>query len=169
MVQNLSELTVFSLNTKGFNQLRQDYIADIVSFCDILCIQEHWLFKQHLHKIETCIPNFHGHAVSGMSDGDILHGRPHGGCAILWRSDISQNVLKLSIDSNRLCAIRLNLNGHCIIIVCLYLPTDTHGNAFNQQSIEMVLGEIQYTVQYIYIIISNTYIFTLKRNRFTSH
>ncbi len=32
---------------------------------------KHWLFKQHLHKIETCIPNFHDHAVSGMSDGDI--------------------------------------------------------------------------------------------------
>ncbi len=61
----------------------------------------------------------------------------------MWRSDISQNVSKLSIDSNRLCAIRLNLNGHCLIIVCLYLPTDTHGNAFNQQSIEMILGEIR--------------------------
>ncbi len=140
--EDLTELTIFSLNTKGFNQLRQDYLADISPFCDILCLQEHWLFEQHLSKVESLLPDFQGHAVSGLNDAEVLTGRPYGGCAILWRRDISHNVTKLHTNSNRLCAIRLKCGNQSIIIVCVYFPSDT-GGRFNQVDVEQVLGDVR--------------------------
>ena len=72
--QPTKDITIFSLNCKGFNILRQNYVTDIASFCDVMCIQEHWLLKQHLHKIDNCVPGFKGHSISGtcMSEQSSL-------------------------------------------------------------------------------------------------
>jgi len=139
-----TDITIFSLNTKGFNNLRKQYITEMSSFCDIMCIQEHWLLKQHLYKIENCVSNFKGHAVSGMCESSgVLQGRPHGGCAILWRDEINHNVTKLPINNERACAVRLTLGEQNMILVCVYLPTDTQTHVFNQQSIELIIADIR--------------------------
>lgn len=139
-----SDITIFSLNTKGFNELRQTYVNDISVFCDLLCIQEHWLLKQHLYKIENCLPNFKGHAVSGMSERSaIIEGRPYGGCAILWRDAINHNITKLPLSSDRACAVRVAMGDRNLILICIYMPTDTQTQVFNQSAIEMLLAEIR--------------------------
>ncbi len=164
---NISDITIFSLNTKGFNELRQDYVTDVAPFCNILCIQEHWLLKQYLHKIDTFLPNFKGHSVSGMPDHNVLLGRPYGGCAILWQNCINHNVTKLPMDNNRACAIRVTSNDRNIIIVCVYLPTDTQTNVFDQIGIEMILADIR-TLRLTYpfddMIVAGDFNVNLNRN-----
>ncbi len=76
-----------------------------------------------------------------MAENEILGGRPYGGCAIIWRSNLSHKVTKLHTNNNRLCTIRLH-GDHYMIIVCVYFPTDTAGR-FNQITVEQILGEIR--------------------------
>jgi hypothetical protein len=41
--------------------------------------------------------------ISGFDNSDVLSGRPFGGCAILWRSDLMGTVSILATDSKRVC------------------------------------------------------------------
>lgn len=52
MKNQLSNKDITALSLKGFNVLRQNFIVDIASFCDIMFVQEHCLLTQDLHKID---------------------------------------------------------------------------------------------------------------------
>jgi hypothetical protein len=42
--------------------------------------------------------NFAYTGVSGFDNYDILEGRPYGGCAIMWRSDLKVDIVILPTD-----------------------------------------------------------------------
>jgi len=60
--------------------------------------------------------------VSGFDNSDVLAGRPYGGCAILWRSDLMANVTRLTVDSKRLCAVHISTDKWKLLIVNVYMP-----------------------------------------------
>jgi len=65
------------------------------------------------------------YGVSGFSSQSVLSGRPYGGCAILWRSDIHANIQPISIDSRRICAVSMSSKSWNLIIVNVYMPSET--------------------------------------------
>ena len=53
----------------------------------------------------------------------IMHNRPFGGVAFLWRQSIAKFVTVIGEDDNHRCiAIKLSLNSFDLLIFCVYLP-----------------------------------------------
>ena len=99
-------LLIGSYNARG-SQNKQDYIGTLLNKVDIMCIQEHWLSESQLSLLGDIDDSFGYTGVSGFDNSNVLQGRPYGGCGILWRLDIAHSVRMLTIDSKRLCAIRI--------------------------------------------------------------
>ena len=79
-------LRVGSFNSHGMGVGRIEYINELFSTVDILCVQEHWLFNDQIISFGNKIINAYIFGVSGMDESTLLTGRPFGGCAILWKS-----------------------------------------------------------------------------------
>ena len=101
-------MRVVSYNSRGLrvghtaaDKARRLVVDTLFENWDVfLCIQETWMAKQDLDKLNSLHPNFHG---AGESTTDfstkIVRGRIAGGVAILWnvKYDSMVKVLRLRI------------------------------------------------------------------------
>jgi len=90
---------------------------------DVILIQEHWLQTCELQNLGTVDSNFVYLAVSSMDDKisrGILHGRPFGGTAVLWRKNLGITVKLLNKDKNGR-SITVSISDK-IIVNCVYFP-----------------------------------------------
>ena len=93
-------------------------------YCDILCLQEHWLLNQPLCDLNIC-QNFAVTGVSGMASDCVIYGRPYGGRAAYFRNTLSSSISHCQIVSRRFCGIKVKLaGGHILYVVRVYLPFD---------------------------------------------
>jgi hypothetical protein len=53
------------------------------------CLQQHWLSDDQISILGQINDKFSFAGTSGFDGSDVSSGRPFGGCAILWRSDLS--------------------------------------------------------------------------------
>ena len=60
--------------------------------------------------------------VSGFDNSVLLEGRPYGGCAILWKSTMLANVVPISVNSRRICAVRVCSSNWKLLLVNVYMP-----------------------------------------------
>ena len=91
-------------------------------YTDILFLQEHWLSEPQLHIFGSIDPDYHYTAVSGFGNDSVLSGRPYGECAIMWRSSLQATVCPVSVNSRRICAIRVSTLEWNVLFICGYLP-----------------------------------------------
>ena len=84
-----------SYNCRGFNDLKVSFINKLFSYNQFVCLQEHWLRDSELLLLYSCMSNhsISFHACSGMTDRELLIGRPYGEFAILWPSNVNFVVL----------------------------------------------------------------------------
>ena len=137
-----TQLKFVSYNCKGFNSSKVNHMLTIISKCDILFVQEHWLFNSQASVFQTYFPDMHSHMVSGMPDTDIMHGRPYGGCAIMWNNTLSCQIVPLQTVNKRLCVVKLNIDS-CDYLLCnIYMPTDTTYDKSNLEEFSSVLNDI---------------------------
>ena len=101
--------------------MKREYISRLLSKCDILLLQEHWLADVQLPDLGSINHMFLYHGVSGFGDKEVLIGRPYGGCAILWRSDINFPVNVIDIDSRRCCAVRICTDDWSLLVINVYI------------------------------------------------
>ena len=120
-------LSICSYNSQGLGDGRIQYIDKLCEQHDIVLVQETWLLKDNLSVISDKVNNMCGHGVSAVDDAQLLVGRPHGGCSILWkRSLILQAVPVANIESKRLCAMNFRLpSGISLLVVNAYMPCDS--------------------------------------------
>ena len=60
-----------------------------------------------------------------MDSSILLHGRPFGGCTILFRKSLISSVPMLSTNAKHFCAVQLSeQSGYIVLLICVYLPTD---------------------------------------------
>ena len=121
-MSDLENLTVMSFNSRGFGADRREYVKTLLSQCSVLFLQEHWLSDGQLPLLGSLNNNFVYAGVSGFGNDEILQGRPYGGCAVLWRSDMNVCTQVLSTRSNRICAIRLSNSVFRLLLVNVYMP-----------------------------------------------
>ncbi len=121
-------LKLCSYNSQGLAPDRQVYIDDLMKLCDVLLIQEHWLYQDQVNCFHNFVDNIHVHAVSGMDQSRIHTGRPYGGCAILWSRSIKGDVEPIQMNSNRVCGIRIRSHSGVIMLFNVYLPCDGSGD-----------------------------------------
>ena len=101
-----SKLKFATHNCQGFKKRMYNYVKQKFKKCDVLLLQETWLFNfQHKH-FTKIIPNCQYHAVSAMDEAeDHRTGRPSGGCAVLWKKNLEAAVTPINTTSQRICAI----------------------------------------------------------------
>ena len=106
---------------------------------DIILLQEHWLLKSNLYKLEDINDNFQVFSISAMdkkAEASILAGRPFGGCAIMYRKSLSNRMQLLEYDKNegRYITMRLrckpSINKRDLVITCVYFPCLTVYNKY---------------------------------------
>ena len=91
----MGPLKIATYNCKNFNgSLTYKYCKELMDKCDFLLLQEHWLYEQNFHKFEEINKSIRIgiEGSSAMNPEVIRSGRPHGGCAILWNSNIGFNI-----------------------------------------------------------------------------
>ena len=124
MVNNSDDelLKLVSYNSRGFNESTQQYLHQLLSECDILFLQEHWLTETQVHDLSSFYVTHLACGVSGFGNDEVLSGRPYGGCALFWRSSLSVTPVKVVTLSQRICALLLEGTGFKLLCVCVYLP-----------------------------------------------
>ena len=108
-----------------FNETKAKFINSLVDSADFILLQEHWLHNSTLNVLDTIRPGILYVASSAMCENIPLVGRPHGGCAILWKSNFSHKVEKIECRSDRLCAIKVHVTAMLhIVIFNVYMQCD---------------------------------------------
>ena len=73
-------LDIISYNCKGFKERNYDYIKNLFNKCDVLMLQETWLYKFQESNIKNLFVDSNCFSVSSLQDDDVgRQGRPLGG------------------------------------------------------------------------------------------
>ena len=137
-----SNLKICSYNSHGLGVGRIEYIKRLVDNCHILLLQEHWLFADQFESFSIKFPGSLLHAVSGMNNDELIDGRRgYGGCAILVDLKWSAKVHPMSMQSNRVCAVRIEFNGTMMLVFNVYMPCDVAVGTYDVEY-EAILSEI---------------------------
>ena len=128
MASKLLNLSVTTYNCKGFDERKVTFIKDLFNKCDFLLLQEHWLYKSMFHELCRIDKNASFCATSSMNESVILQGRRHGGCAIIWRSNLSYKVKSIDCNNVRVCGVLIHLEDNCtLLLFTVYMPCDVNG------------------------------------------
>ena len=79
------KLKLMSYNCKGFNVRKVPFIKSLLERCDILLLQETWLFSSQLSIFSQFFKDFESHRYLCMDESVIVSGRPYGGVTTLYR------------------------------------------------------------------------------------
>ena len=90
------------------------------------------------------IPHITFMHIYGMHECDMVLGRPYGRCVILWGKDIKYKVSTIFLDSRRVCAILLELNGKRCFIINVYMPCDSTRVCEGSTLLDDILNKIVY-------------------------
>ena len=96
----------------------------------ILLLQETWLVPGNLCKLNDINTDFITYGISAMDNNEVLHGRPHGGAAILWHKRMAPYVIRTQCDSKRLCAVSVSCDIGQLLIVNCYMPVDNYTKSY---------------------------------------
>ena len=78
------KLKYSTFNCQGFKHRMYKYIKNKFKNCDVLLLQETWLYNFEHKMFSKIIPDCQYHAVSTMDEAEVRRlGRPYGGCAVL--------------------------------------------------------------------------------------
>jgi len=118
-------------NCRGFNKHKSGYIAKLLSACDILFLQEHWLSEDQMCTLANVCSSHNAIGVSGFDKTVVLRGRPYGGCAIFYRRSANCSVKIINTESNRVCAIQVRCDDYDLLLVSVYMPYESDDNSFH--------------------------------------
>ena len=90
-----NKLSICSYNCKHYSVKRYKFLKELFACCDLLLLQELCLLKSMFEKLCDIDSKVSFTATSAMDEWVELCGRPFGGCAILWRSNMKYKVKKV--------------------------------------------------------------------------
>ena len=139
-------LSIASFNCRGYNLSKQQYISSLLDKFNFLFLQEHWLSDAQLNVLGNIHANIFYSGISGFGNSEVLTGRPYGGCAILWHSNILANDSSIEVASRRLCAVLVAAEDWKLVLINAYMPNeddDVKSDEFvhNSSLIEEIIGQ----------------------------
>ena len=141
MENNALNITTYNCNV--LSDRKVSFIRQLFESCDVLLLQEHGLYKSMFHKLKQINDDVCYSGSSAMVESQALVGRPHGGTAILWRSNIGFKVTPISCESVRLSSVMLNINSLVsFLIINVYMPCDERRTGDNLNEYLEILQEI---------------------------
>ena len=128
-LQPSSNFKITTFNCQGFKDRMYEYVKDIFNICDILILQETWLYNFEHSNFINVLPDCQYYAVSAM-DETVLgrKGRPFGGCSILWHKNLSLSVSPITTTSNRICAVEFKSDKTKLMLINVYMPNDDNSD-----------------------------------------
>ena len=143
-VNTVNRLKLTTYNCKHFKDRgpKLEFMQQVMSDCDILLLQEDCLFEEQLVKLKAIHDNVEVTGKSSMDSSVQLQGRPYGGCAIVYKTDIISNVKIIDCDNKRLCGILMNIGENVIIVLNTYMPCDNNSYDSNYMMYTEVLHEV---------------------------
>ena len=93
----------------------------LLSKCDILYLQEHWLSSEQLSLLSSISTKHLARGICGFNNVSILKGGPYGGCAAFWRHNLNAKV-DVDTGSNRICAVQFVTSQHKLVLINVYMP-----------------------------------------------
>ena len=141
-MSKLSSLALISFNVKGFKERNYDYLRDLFEKCDLLLLQETWLYKFEEDVVREVLRDSNYYCTSAMKEYDIdRQGRPFGGCAIIWKRTLTSPVSPIETLTPRVCAVTLNNINDKFLLLSVYMPVDNN-NVLSVNEFTIVLEEI---------------------------
>ena len=123
------KLKYSTFNCQGFKHRMYKYIKNKFKNCDVLLLQETWLYNFEHKMFSKIIPDCQYHAVSTMDEAEVRRlGRPYGGCAVLWKKNLAVSVTPISTTSPRICAVAIKSEHVKTIVISVYMPSDDNSN-----------------------------------------
>ena len=128
--QTTHPVCVLSYNSRGFNDIQQDFIKTLVdgqtvgNNIPILCNQENFVLRGNFYKILQTLPGFHIF-INPAVKGSLDKGRPRGGMFIAVPNSIKSQVADVSPGHWRVQAITISSNSSCTLLINTYFPCDT--------------------------------------------
>ena len=138
------QLIVSSLNIEGLKS-NVIYSHEVLKYCQILCLQEHWLLNFECNLMDEYFPS-HNYIIKCVDDASPslpkFRSRGTAGTAIIWHKDIDHLVQPLSGGSDRLCMISIQTTPTPTVILNTYMPTTGAATSDYQEVLAEVLGAI---------------------------
>ena len=72
----------------------------------------------------------------------MLSGRPHGGCALIWKATMKNNVKVIKTNNNRICPVKLSVGNTVFLVLNVYMPCDSRCMDNNYDMFDDVMNEI---------------------------
>ncbi|XP_027883670.1 uncharacterized protein LOC114150994 [Xiphophorus couchianus] len=132
----MTDINIVSYNARGLrvghsetDRARRLVVDKLLETCDILCVQETFLAKQDLEKLNCIHKDFYG---AGESTTDlstrIIRGRIAGGVAILWHKKYDQlvDVIRLGVDWA--IGLKFTCGDKHFIVLNIYTPYECPQN-----------------------------------------
>ncbi len=114
-------LKFISFNCTGFKPRIYEYIKELYYKCDVLLVQETWLFNFQHSSIENSLCGSQYHAVSPMDESAVCRvGQPCGGCAIMRHHSLALAFHPVPTRSPCLCAVAHNSDSDKHLLSPLY-------------------------------------------------
>ena len=153
-LQQISDkLRLCSYNSNGSSLDRILYIKELFEKCDILLIQEHWLYTPNLDIYSKHINDCNYYGCSGMDEQEFRVGRPYGGTVILWKSCLNITTCPINTRSKRLSAVKIQCNNNNILLFNVYMPCDSNTNRDIYSDTLSVISDVCNDNIYDYVII----------------
>lgn len=129
-------MRIVSYNTRGLrlgqsaaDKARRLVVDKLLEDSDILCLQETFLPKQELDKLNSVNSNFQGagESTTDLSLG-LVHGRISGGVAIMWHKKYDPIVTVIRLGVDWCIAIKVAQENNVFIILNIYTPYECYSN-----------------------------------------
>ena len=98
------EIKMGSYHCRGFNSIK-----GLLNDCDVLFIQETWLLPHEFKVFSKYLRWYNCYGVSGKNSEVLYHGRPFGGCSVLFNYALSHCIDCIDLNYKRLCYIKLRI------------------------------------------------------------
>ena len=130
-------LKLCTFNCKGFNLCKVKHIESLLATCDVLLLQETWCLPDQVGKLNRYFREHNTYGVSGITDNELLVGRPYGGVSFLYKKSMSPHIEWVEMSSKRVCCLRLTTNIGVVFLFNVYMPCDTanHVHLFEYNTI----------------------------------
>ena len=137
-------LRIGTLNVKTIES-NTAYVRELLKTCDILAIQEHWLFNFQLPDLEKSFPS-HFVYSKAVDDNNPLpptqKPRGYGGVALLYNKNLNHTMKKVAVGCNRISAVEV-LTDPPLCVCCVYMPSRiSKSNSPDHESYQLCIDQL---------------------------
>ena len=139
-------MTNLKIGTFNVENIKSNYryVRELLTHCDVLCLQEHWLFTYEKQIISDLFPEYRSIIRCCDHDEQTInpyHNRGHAGVAIIWKKSIDRCIEPLDSDGgNRNLAITIKCKDGLLTVINSYLPSGS--SAKEIQEYQETLDEV---------------------------